>query len=475
LAGTANRRDREQDRPLSARARLALQRMRSVVRRRSATLDLLIAFLAIGGIAASVLFDLPVRTSAFAGSDMKTLFASVWCFVHGQNAYTISNVKSVFAAQKVVFPESWFGHAPVYPPTALAALIPLTALPMAPAVYAVVIGSAALFAIAVVVLLRKAAEDSCPLAGRAAIAVLCACCPLFGFALSMANVSIAASALCILAFVRRKHGSPWLYATLLALAVLLKPHLAIWMLTGMLLLPERAARTVAIRAAILAGSFTALVVALLAACHTLGMQLHGFAAILRAETASGSSMSTSSREVIPICAQITSLHSLLGFWWQSSPTQSAVAIALLIALGFIVARQVHATWDEHESMPAIGAWLTFGLLATYHRAHDAVVLVILLPWLVETIRRAPRLWYSWALILLYAALNLSASFDVVRLRIADGQYNSFIAFLLLRQAALANLGLLLVLLLSMARATQWRRRFRLVTKAAPTLHVYSAS
>jgi hypothetical protein len=205
------------------------------------------------------------------------------------------------------------------------------------------------------------------------------------------------------------------------------------------------------------------------------MQLLGFAAILRAETASGSSMSTSSREVIPICAQITSLHSLLGFWWQSSPTQSAVAIALLIALGFIVARRVHATWDERESIPAIGAWLTFGLLATYHRAHDAVVLVILLPWLVETIRRAPRLWYSWALILLYAALNLSASFDVIRLRIADGQYNSFITFLLLRQAALANLGLLLVLLLSMARATQWRRRFRLVTKAAPTLHVYSAS
>jgi hypothetical protein len=468
-AGTRTGWPREPQRPIPARVRLALQRLRCLARRHSRTLDVLIALLAIGGMTASVLVDLPVRSSAFAGSDMKTLFASVWCFVHGHNAYTISNVQSVFAAQKVVFPESWFGHAPVYPPTTLAVLMPLAALPMVAAVYAVVIGSAALYAIAVVVLLRRAGEDGCPLPARAAIAVLCACCPLFAFALSMGNVSVAASALCIIAFVRREHGSTWLGATLLAIAVLLKPHLAIWMLTGMLLLPERAARRVAVQASVLIASFTALVVAGLVATHKLGMQLHGFASILSAETASGSSMSTSSHEVIPICAQITSLHSLLGFWWQSSAAQSAVAIALLLSLGYFVSRL------DSEAMPAIGAWLAFGLLATYHRAHDAVILVILLPWLVETIRRAPRLWYSWALILLYVALNLSASFDVVRLRIADGQYNGFITFLLLRQAALANLGLLLVLLAGMARRTRMRRRFRLAQEASPTLHVYSAS
>jgi Glycosyltransferase family 87 len=205
--------------------------------------------------ATSVLCDLPLRTSSFAGSDMKTLFASVWCFAHGLNAYTIGNVQSVFVAHDVVFPGSWFGHAPVYPPTTLALLLPLTALPMVPAVYGVVVVSAVLFAIAATALLLNAAKNACPLLDESAIAAACACCPLFSFALSMGNVSVAASALCILSFVRRKHGTGWLYGALLAVAVLLKPHLAIWMLTGMLLLPERAARAVAARAAVIAGGF----------------------------------------------------------------------------------------------------------------------------------------------------------------------------------------------------------------------------
>jgi drug/metabolite transporter (DMT)-like permease len=203
----------------------------------------------------------------------------------------------------------------------------------------------------------------------------------------------------------------------------------------------------------------------LSIARQLRLETHGFADILRAETSGVSSMSPSSHEVVPIYAQISSLHSLLGFWWQSSVAQSVLAAALVVALGAVVAWRVYTARTEYESVPAIGAWLAFGLLATYHRAHDALVLLVLLPWLIETIRRTPRLWYPWAILLLYGAFNLSAAFDLVRLRIADGQYNSFLSFLLLRQAALANLGLLLVLLASTAGA---KRYFRSTHEASPT-------
>ena len=461
-------RRRRRARPF-ARVRLAFELAMSGLWRRSAILDLLIACAAIGGMTLSVLHDLPVRTESFAASDLKTLFASTWCFAHGINAYTFGNVQSVFAAHGVVFPGSWFAHAPVYPPTTLALLVPLTALPMVPAVYSVVVVSAAIFGIAVTALLRSAAKDSIPLAGRAAIAVLCACSPLFSFALSMGNVSVVSSALCILCFVRRKHGSGWFYGMLLAIAVLLKPHLAIWMLAGMLFLPERASRGVAIKAVAMAGSFAALVVAGLAASGNLLLEARGFASILGAETSSGSSMNASSHEAIPICAQITSLHSLLGFWWKSSFAQTLLVVALLIALGAAVVWRTRTARTEPELVLAISTWMTFGLLATYHRAHDAIVLVILLPWLIQAIGRAPRLWYPSAIILLYAAFNLSVSFPLVQAKIANGESSAFITFLLLRQAALANAGLLLVMLVSM------RSHFKPARATVPAQLVLSAS
>jgi hypothetical protein len=452
------------------------QRIRLAIWRHPLLSSLLLSFAAIGGITVSVLLDFPVRTAAFASSDLKTLFASAWCFARGQNAYSIANVQRVFAAQGIVFPGSWFAHAPVYPPTTLAFLAPLTLLPMVPGVYGVVIVSAVLFALAVAALLLQAEEDSSPVAFQVAIAAVCASCPLLAFALSMGNVSVAASALCMLAFLRRKRGSGWIYGTFLAAAVLLKPHLAVWMLTGMLLLPERASRAVALRAAALTAAFTAFTVATLLYSRHLGLQLHGFAAILRSETSPGYSMSTSSHEIVPVVAQITSLHSLPGFWWSNSVAQSILAFALVASLGLFVARRVHKAPGESQFSPAIGAWMTFGLLATYHRAHDALVLLIVLPWLLETVRTAPRRWYPWALVLLYTAMNVSVPFDLVSLRIADGEYNHLVAFLLLRQAALASLGLLFVLLRNLnAVPRKSHSILSSMRKAAPTQHALSAS
>jgi hypothetical protein len=108
----------------SARKTTAIESIRRACWRQNALFGLLISLGVVGGMTASVLIALHVRTDAFAGSDMKTLFASVWCLSRSQNAYSIANVQSVFAANQVIFPGSWFSHAPVYPPTTLAFLYP---------------------------------------------------------------------------------------------------------------------------------------------------------------------------------------------------------------------------------------------------------------------------------------------------------------------------------------------------------------
>ena len=84
-------------------------------RRGPAWLDVLIAVIAAGALTASTLYDTQLKTSTFAASDFKTLYASVWCFAHRLDAYSIANLQRVFDANGVIQPEHWFGHAPVYP------------------------------------------------------------------------------------------------------------------------------------------------------------------------------------------------------------------------------------------------------------------------------------------------------------------------------------------------------------------------
>ena len=298
-------------------------RDQKAVRSRSlAWFDVLIAVGCLGGLTASTLYQVQVRAADFGASDFKTLYASVWCFTHRMNAYTFANIQHVFVANGVVQPEKWFGHAPVYPLTTLAFLYPLALIGMVPAAFVLTILSGTLMAVAVTALMRYSANNfGMGSVWRMAIAILCASLPLIGFGMNLGNVSVAASAFCILAFVWRDIDSPWIQRGLrwvpgaaLAAAFVLKPHLGFWVGLGMLLLPERAARAVVVRAGALVAGFTALTAAVMAAVGTLGLQTHAYLAMLSAEASTGSSMSATSRTVLPVVSEITSLDSILGFW-----------------------------------------------------------------------------------------------------------------------------------------------------------------
>ena len=436
-----------------------LGNIRSLVSHHPAITDGSMAAAAIGGMASIILFNFPVRTEAFAASDLKTLYASTWNFAHGRNAYTIPDVQSVFTTNGTILPEHWFGHAPVYPPTTLALLLPFAMIRMEIAAYVVVLLSSVLFAVAVAALLRYSTEMfSLPLGAKAAITALCASSPLLSFALSMGNLSVIAAALVILCFVRREHGSIWLNGSLLAIAVLLKPHLSVWMLLGMWLIPERASRAIAARAASVIGIFALVVAGGLAVTGTLKLQMGGFASILHAETSAGFSMNPSSREILPICAQITSLQSLVGFWRIESVGQTVLVSMVLIALGCTILLRTLTVRTEEEAVIAITTWSSFGLLASYHRVHDALVLLLLLPWLARAVIRNPSRWYPWAIAFLYSLLSFAPSLEQVQRQAATGHEN-FIMFILLRQAGVVSLALLIVLLISWRDSSSLAARY----------------
>lgn len=407
-----------------------------------------------GGLTASALYEVQVRAADFGASDFKTLYASVWCFAHRLNAYSMANIQQVFVANGVVQPPQWFGHAPVYPWTTLALLSPLASMGMVPAAYVLIVLSGALMIVAVAALMRYAANDfGMGPVWRVALAVLCASLPLIGFGINLGNVSVATSALCFLAFVRRNSESPWLQrpsrwvpGAALAAAFVLKPHLALWVGIGMLLLPERAARAVVVRAGALVAGFTALTVGVMAAMGTLGLQTHAYLAMLSSEASTGASMSATSRKVLPVVAEITSLDSVLGFWISNPVVRITLTFTALLGLGLLAVRLTRRVNSERAAMLAVGAWCALGLLATYHRAADAMLLLLLLPWALDRVRRKPWAWHTWAAAAFYAAISTSADFPVVERWVAALPPNSPLVFLLLRQAGLADCLLLLVLL-----------------------------
>lgn len=448
--------------------------------RNFAWMDILVAICALGGSTLSALYQVQLRTSSYAASDFKTLYASTWCFAHRMDAYSIANLQRVFATNGVIQPTTWYGHAPVYPWSTLAALSPLAAIGMVPATYIAIILSGALMAIALAALMRYAANTfNLAPAWRIVIAALCASGPLLSFGLGLGNVSLAASALCFIAFVRRgsrppwtRVASPWLPAAALALAFLLKPHLALWTGVGMFLLPERAARAVVLRAAALISAFAAVTAGVLAATGTLALQTHSYLAMLSAETSGSASMSATSREALPVVSQITSLESILGFWIANPAVRASLSCVILLGLGIFLARLTRRVNTDRGALLAVSAWCALGMLATYHRAHDAVLLLLLVPWVVDRIRRTPLAWPAWAVAVLYCFMSASAAFpDIVRW-VAAAPPHSLTAFLLLRQVGLAELLLLPVLLVSIHRE---QRRAALLTQEAQPKDLYAAA
>jgi hypothetical protein len=192
----------------------------------------------------------------------------------------------------------------------------------------------------------------------------------------------------------------------------------------------------------------------MAAYHQLDTQVASYRAMVGSELGAGS-MGSSNYELIAVAAQITALGSLLGYWLQGG-TLHVINGVLLVA---IAACLIAVSWlrpAETERLLRIAAWIAFGLVATYHRAHDGIVLLVLLPVVVARLRTNWRDAFAW----LYVGLSMAAGLGPIPETygwLAAMPGLSGIAYCLLyRQAALASALLSITLIVATLRPAMAR-------------------
>jgi hypothetical protein len=186
----------------------------------------------------------------------------------------------------------------------------------------------------------------------------------------------------------------------------------------------------------------------------LGMQVEGYRAMLHSELTSGS-MSAGNRELMDVGAQILSLDSLAGFYAAEGPVRSLLVISLLgavaVALAWISLRNGAA---RRERYTLLAAWCGLGLLATYHRAHDALVLLLVLPWLFDRLCACWRDAVSWVSLATLAGMSIAPRWETWQAMATHPALNGVSELMLYRQAPCAALLLVAILIGSVAGARQ---------------------
>ncbi len=117
---------------------------------------------------------------------------------------------------------------------------------------------------------------------------------------------------------------------------------------------------------------------------------------------------------------------------------------LAVALVWSARRFSRASLQPHYVIaPAVFA---FGLIATYHREADGMLLLLLLPLLFFRLHNDWRDLWAWGALALLIAGSLGPSLDMLRwLSERNGIYAA-LRFLALRQAAIVNLSLTIMLI-----------------------------
>ena len=386
--------------------------------------------------------------------DFKLVYASAAALAETGHAYSFTELARVHRKNGVVVPVSWYGHSPVYPPFTLLALSPFLLLSMVHAAYLWAVLCYLAMAVASYRLAHYAhAVFGLPLAPQLLLISLMAASPLVSFGLELANASVVAAALCIIALTATERQSSWMCATELTCALLLKPHLAFWVVMALLLIPRRtygngehrlALRTLSIFASVLFA-----MVVFLALRHEFFSLIRDYVGVLRAE-ASGGSMDVRAREIMMIPAHITSLGSLLGYWIYSLRVVPVVQFLILIPIAGLLLLATRRA-GPHWKPIVLSAWITFGFLVTYHRAHDGTVLFLMLPWIFGRLRQRLADGAAWMVLGLYTIFSVDIPPAFYHWVGVNAHLLPVTEFLMYRQVALATLLLALTLVFLLLR------------------------
>lgn len=318
-------------------------------------------------------------TGSNAMIDFKVLYYSTRCLLDRGDPYNAAAVQRVYRAQEA-HPTSdevqleVITH-PIYLPTALLVSAPLALLGWGPAHALWLASIAAGLGLAAYETWKIAAEFA-PAASGILLGLLLVNCSLL---LLLANAAGVAVALCVAAvcwFAQGRH--PWLGVACLAVSLMLKPHDAglVWLalLLAGGIYRRRALQTLAVTAA-LGTTAVAWVWAVAPQWLTeLRMNLSGTTAFGKLNDPAEATLATRNPNMV------IDLQAALSVFWSDARVYNAVALAVCgVLLVIWVVAAVRVAKGPGGLWLSLAAAAPLTLLATYHRPHDAPLLMLAMP------------------------------------------------------------------------------------------------
>jgi Glycosyltransferase family 87 len=384
------------------------------------------------------------------GGDFSNLFAGAVCLVKDCSPYRFDAVSNVLEQHGFFYipATEWSIRLPLYPPPTLVLFTPLIGLTFRAASLLFYILTAIVGAFVCYRLFISSLDVSriSPLA-RGLFLMLILLSSAFRWGMHDGNPVILCTGLLLYCCFDDGSARRWLPAICLAIAVLLKPQVAVFFILPIWFKPSGGKQMV-LRGC---GLLFLIVFSTLVWC-SVHPHLSGWPADLRANLALGSapgntmSASDRGRAIDPRL----NLSYLLGYWLQNEKLdQIATAVTLFCSFGVLSLGlyRIAKNFSLLNYKLVVAVTAAFTLLPVYHRQYDSVILLAAVPWIFETLATQSRRVVAW-LALLAIVFNWVVWEWYLPAHLLDsgGQSASLLSFITHRFHAL--LAFLLVLLLS---------------------------
>jgi hypothetical protein len=389
--------------------------------------------------------------------DFETLYAGSYCLTHHCNPYDVEVLNNVLLSNSRVPSGSWTNNIPIYPPTTLTLIAPLSFLPFTIANFLWYTAGFVAYTLGICWLFLLFPGLQCvALPIRAIAIVLLTVFPKAVWSLNLGNPNLLVTSLLIFITFDDKPSRQNLRLTLFGAACLLKPQLS---LPFLLLIVLRSSRTSFKKTLVMLAVLAAVCASVFVYASAYPETAHwrtNIAENLRQAAAPGMSMDPSVR--VNGGNALLNLQYLFGYWIPKNNLSQALSLLVCALLGVLFlwaiwklrARQISTSSEGYLLAAATLAALV--LLPVYHRFYDGAILILAVPWIIFNLRRGVHpIRVGVPLILLVILYkNWLRSF---RPPIADGLLGQSLALIQSRYESLSVL-LLACILLSIFLARQ---------------------
>jgi hypothetical protein len=344
-------------------------------------------------------------------NDFVTLYAGSICVMHSCNPYGIPDIDSVLISRRgTAIRQDWSDQLPVYPPTTLFLLVPLSFLSYKAATVTWYLFSFGIYVSGLCWLcFASPALKETPLWLRVATVLLGIHFPRMLQCLGFGNPSLMVTGLLLFSIFAEGDRKRWIRLFqfgALILACLLKPPLALPQVVLSLFKEHRKNRTGWVMAAVLVGIFL-----------VTGLSAFAFSGMahwqhdIRQNLALGEShgMSPSFRGMPS--NSLLNFANLPGYFTTNIRridliTFAVLAIVIVVYVIALVRLRRRDLWSTKGYSQAVATTAALTLLPVYHRFCDIGILLLVIPWLLGELCSRPR-WQAWFSLCLLGLLYFS--------------------------------------------------------------------